>query len=153
MNRQRLLCVGAVILGGIAGCVSSLQANRFAVPGDKGTPAQVRQAMAIQGVAIAELDEAAGIVYTTWESDGTNNDGTMWVYRYIVTVANATSVSVQVSVSMDLRTCDAHLGVNPHTGTVDASSCQRLPPGVTPRYYQRRLDTFAGNLSAALGGV
>lgn len=98
---------------------------------------------------VASADANTGIVPTVWESTGQNRDGTIWAVRYIITLARDASAS-RITVGMDLRTCDPGLGTNPHTGTLDASSCARLPDGTTPVSYQEQPDRFAAALRAAL---
>ncbi len=138
-----------VVLVVLLGCVSQLTPAAFDVSTADGQAAHVEQVLATFGMQVERKDTQSGILETAWESTGENSDGTIWAMRYIVTIAPG-ELSTRIGVAMDLRTCEAGLGVNPNTGRLDGTSCTRLPPGTTPVSYQNRLDDFAIELHAAL---
>lgn len=148
--RPRLGVIVALL--SLSGCVSQLTPSVFRVRSGQDVLGEVRNALAQRGMTVESVDPEAGVVETPWESTGTNADGTVWAARYLIAIAPEASMS-RVTVAMDLRTCQHGLGTNPHTGRLDAASCERLPDGVTPVMYQDRLDDFAGQLRTALGAA
>lgn len=149
-NRLLPLLVTATLV--LTACVSQLSPSTFRVPPSQDHLADVQRALATHGLTVERMDPAVGIVETPWESTGSNSDGTIWATRYVITVAPE-GEKARITVAMDLRTCEVGLGTNPHTGRLDASSCERLPPGTTPTMYQNRLDELAASLRAAMGGT
>ena len=136
----------------LTACVSQLSPSTFHVPPSQDHLSDVQRALATRGLTVERMDPVAGIVETPWESSGSNTDGTIWAVRYVITVAPE-GEKARITVAMDLRTCEPGLGTNPHTGQLDGSSCERLPPGTTPTMYQSQLDDLAAALRAALGGT
>jgi hypothetical protein len=142
-------CLAGALALSLGACVSQIAPSVFRVTAQKGTLDQLQRALAQQGAGVENLDPHAGIAQTPWEASAQNRDGTIWAFRYIITLAPEGETS-EVTVAMDLRFCRGALGANPYTGRLDGSACERLPDGMTPAMYQDQLDRFAAGLRAAL---